>query len=351
MRFCKPIERGRVMDRLPNLPDKFNRHLLLNCKGFGSCHSLTGKILLTMVMVDDDCGAWTASALAAYKEEQLKATQKMQQEAAQYGASLSVAFMYCRCRVNGSVSLENFNQWAMDALSAAGLPEHTRVCDYLKQTYNVKEAPVFFCVNYPGRSFAIEWNQGEHFEYSVLYSEHADYRHELYHLFGATDFYCPDRVNEIAEKYFPNSIMRVSDAAVTDNLTAYLIGWTDRLNSTSRAFLEETAWVGQSNIDCNGSQQSQTGYGTIRWGDGTYTGELVDGAPHGLGRILWDDGNTYEGQWQNGCGNGQGTLVWNVHNCSYAGQWKDWEMHGYGTYTYPDGTVQTGYWEYGEYIE
>lgn len=338
------------MDRLPNLPDTYDRHLLMNCKGLGSCHTLTGRVLLTMIMVSDSSAKWTKDALEQYKLEQAVATQKLLREAGQYGADVTIWFNYLECSIDGTVTMENYHEWATAALAAAGLPPMEEACKHLKELYDVKEAPVFFCVNYPGRSFALEWNAGDYFEYSVLYSEHADYRHELNHLFGATDFYFPDIVSQLADKYLPNSIMKGNEDPVTDSLTAYLIGWTDTLTPEAKAFIDETSWIDQAYLDQQKELENLTGHGSIRWGDGQYTGDLVNGVPNGQGKILWDDGNTYEGGWKDGNGHGYGTFCWNTHNCSYTGDWVAWKMHGYGTYRYADGTVLTGKWDNNEFV-
>ena len=45
---------------------------------------------------------------------------------------------------------------------------------------------------------------------------------------------------------------------------------------------------------------------TIRYGGGFYKGQLVDGKPHGKGRLTYRDGSYYDGNWVNGQKNGNG---------------------------------------------
>ena len=180
------------VDRLPNLPESYDGHLLLKSKGYGACDTLTGNVMITMIMVEDDNSVWTADALENYKQKLEIATQKLMQDAGSFGADLNVIVRYESCRITGTVSMSDCQDWVNAALLAANLPTQNEVSPYLEQRYGVKEAPVFFCANYAGRSFAIEWDQGDYFEYGVLFSEAADYRHELNHLFGAIDFYFPD---------------------------------------------------------------------------------------------------------------------------------------------------------------
>ena len=348
--YIPPETQPPTIDRLPNLADNYNSHFLLKCRGYGACDTLTGNVMITMIMVEDDQSIWTEEALADYKQQQEAATQKLLQEAQNYGVDLNLTIRYETCRVSGTVSMDHYQDWVNAALSAANLPAQDDVIPYLKNLYGVKEAPVFFCANYSGRAFSIEWNQGDYFEYGVLYSISADYRHELNHLFGAADFYSPDVVEELSNKYLPNSIMSASEYQITDSLTAYLIGWTDTLSAEAAALLNETAWITQDYLDEQYRLETLTGYGTIRYGDGTYTGDLVSGVPNGQGSIVWDDGNTYEGQWKDGCADGHGIFRWNTDNCFYEGDWVAWQMHGYGTYTYPDGTVISGWWENGTFV-
>ncbi len=83
-------------------------------------------------------------------------------------------------------------------------------------------------------------------------------------------------------------------------------------------------------------------YGTISWTigpnlggemkDGTYTGELKDGMPHGQGKWTNTAGEEYVGEWENGDFNGHGT--WSGIDDHYIGEWKDNLLHGKGVYTH-----------------
>ena len=340
-----------VVDRFPNLSDRYDDHVLLQCKNTGACKTMTGDVLLVMIMVSDDGASWTPEDMATYKQQQLDATYKLGSEAEQHGVALNLSFLYLECSISGSVTMENFGDWTQKALDALGWPARDEVTPWLKDVYGVKEAPVFFCVNYPGRSFGIEWNQGEYFEYAILYSEHADYRHELNHLFGAADFYAPHVICEAAMGHFPYSIMITGGNHVyTDDLTAYLIGWTDQPSPTMLAFLDETAWVTQEYIQAHPNEDAYTGYATVWWGDGIYTGDLLGGVPNGNGSIRWLNGNTYEGQWKDGALHGYGTYVWYAENATYTGNWVNYTMHGYGEYIDANGNRFAGQWDNGTYI-
>ena len=69
--------------------------------------------------------------------------------------------------------------------------------------------------------------------------------------------------------------------------------------------------------------------------DGTYSGERLDGRPHGRGTMLFADGSEYTGQWWHGVPHGRG-----IYHCAegeYTGQWQHGTRHGQGRMTFADG--------------
>lgn len=349
--------------------ERFASHLFLNSKNKGGCQTLTGDVQLVMILVNETNSSWSQTDIDNFRRVQQEATKKMIKEASNYGSKLNVKIDYMQCKVSNELTMEGgYYDWMQTALEASSLPNKDSMVTYLKSKYDVKEAAVFFCVNRAGRSFSLPSTSDSEnvFECGFLYEGHGDYRHELYHLFGAKDFYFPSEVKTLSEKYFPNSIMLGSGDVYADELTAYLIGWTNNISNQTNSFLESSSNITQSDIDKEREKNIFTGYKSDRYGEGTYTGYFLDGVPNGQGRIAWDDGDIYEGEWEygqyngkgtliwksgdsysgefkNSVGNGQGTLKWTNGN-SYSGEWKDWKMHGYGTYTYSDGTGKSGKW-------
>lgn len=331
---------------LPNIPSNLMGNVFLGCRGQGDCRSLTGKVLLTVIMVDDSESSWNVLAISDYKKKQAAATAKLQAEAKRYGVSLNIGMHYLRSRIEGTFSIQDFSGWVSKALRGAGLPQEEEVIPMLRRNAGVKEAAIIFAVNRPGRAFAIARNIQKAFEYTIVYGEDADYRHELLHLFGAKDFYYPADVKKIAEKYFSDSIMmRTYGDVKVDELTAYLVGWTDKVSDKIQRFLTETSWVTQQYINDACKSETKTGFGTILYGKAVYTGDLAAGLPHGKGKLVWPSGNTYEGEWKNGAVHGRGVMTWKEIKNTYSGEWKNWKRHGYGTYTYADGRTLSGRWE------
>ena len=106
---------------------------------------------------------------------------------------------------------------------------------------------------------------------------------------------------------------------------------------------------------------------TISFYGGTYTGELFNSAPSGLGAWVHPDGHAYIGKWINGDFNGHVAVTLEggstyVGGCQHdqffrrtpdgltqPGQsHKDRVFHGQGTLTDPDGTKYVGEWRLGK---
>lgn len=227
-------------------PNPYLYHYFMNAINRGDSRKLQGKILLTFFLVSDSQSRWTADAVQKLKTAHGQATAMMKAEAASYGVTLDVTCKYFLCSISGSMSRSEYSTGVRQALSAAGFSDPDKVSPALEEQYGVDDAPILFCVNRSERSFAIPCTNLRGFEYGVLYGNTEDYRHELYHLYGAKDLY-PKSVKHIAEKHFPTSVMLDSSLAV-DELTAYLIGWTDTLSEKAVAFLEATKHINSNNF-------------------------------------------------------------------------------------------------------
>lgn len=101
-----------------------------------------------------------------------------------------------------------------------------------------------------------------------------------------------------------------------------------------------------------------------------YTGDIVDGYPHGEGECIYSDGCQYVGQWRKSFRNGFGKYrssngdeydgkwvadkrcgkgVWKSYRGDrYTGQWEANVPHGHGEFCYASGAVFNGGWVYGK---
>ncbi len=84
---------------------------------------------------------------------------------------------------------------------------------------------------------------------------------------------------------------------------------------------------------------------TIEFDDGTYTGEVLDGVPHGQGKAVYHSGTTYEGQWADGLPHGQGRAkCYEEKGMLSSGPWYDYA----GTF---EGEFENGDFKHGKWSE
>lgn len=327
-------------------PDRGNQsgdssgHSLLSQKGKGDCDTLTGNVVLTLILVNDPESFWTSEDTAVFQADQTEQAQFLETEAAKYGVNLNITTKYITCTVDESLERERRDDWRDAVLKASKLPKSRKVSDYLKKAFDADEAPVAFCVNYKDRAFANWNNPKESFEYFLLYKGDV-FGHELCHVFGAQDYYYPEELKQVAREYFPDSLMLGSPTPHVDSLSAYLIGWTDTLAQDAKSFLEQTEWLTEKEKNDSNRDQSKTGYGTIEKESYTYTGDILNGVPYGTGTYEFSNGNTYTGEVVYGKREGQGTFTW-ADGTQYTGAWSDGQVNGYGTMYYNDGYVYEG---------
>ncbi len=122
-----------------------------------------------------------------------------------------------------------------------------------------------------------------------------------------------------------------------------------------------------------------TGEAAYRWPDGrTYDGDLVLGAPEGIGTGTWPNGDRYRGTWHQGYRHGHGELtradgsrylgdfkndlregdgVMQSGEGLYSGHWANDLPNGPGKFNGSDGSSYEGHWQdgvrqgYGDYVD
>lgn len=72
-----------------------------------------------------------------------------------------------------------------------------------------------------------------------------------------------------------------------------------------------------------------------------YTGDLVNGKPHGQGVAIYEDGAKYVGGFANGRKSGKGTQTW-PSGSKYTGDWADDYQNGQGVNVFPSGARYEG---------
>ncbi len=346
-------------ERFGSVPSAHYNHPLLEARMDGTSLSLTGDVAITVIFTSDSLHPWDPVDMAKQKAQAQEAADAMETAAAKYGADLAITLHYLVVTDNEPYPLRNneeYRDWLKATTKKAGLGAPGGVTDKLKDKYGTKEAPVVFFTNEKDRSHA---RHTDVLEAAVCFrgSDASTFAHEVAHLFGAADFYEPDALAELAEEYFPDSLMLHSEnPGDFDELTAYLVGWTDTLSNEALSFLRKSRDIDltdEPSITTGGTGNTTPGasYGTVAWSNGTYTGELYDGWPHGSGTLVIEVNGKqakYVGEYVHGEIEGYGTYYY-TDGSSFAGYWKAGRQNGEGTYTDASGKETTGIWKDGAY--
>ena len=311
-------------------------HPLLIERGRGTSQTLTGDVTLKAVFVSQADAPWSAEEISGVQQELLDAARLLEQDADAYGAELSLLIECHQADASSPFNRDGHKRWVRQimrdapTLADAGYPAY-------------RESPVIFLLNEPGRAFASSSWLPE-VEYAILFQGDGEsvVRHELLHLYGAEDYYIHSGVKAAAQELFPDSVMlSASGTARVDSLTAYLVGWTEEPDEAAQRMLADTRGITLRAFNAAREADQVDGYATISRGTWTYTGDLIDGTPHGSGVMRWEDGSAYDGQWDSGFYHGHGTLRWSSGDV-YSGDFVRSTPHGRGTITWSSGAVYTG---------
>lgn len=373
-------------ERLPGIPPALWKCPLFSSRRTGGCQTMTGRIRLTFIFTDIPGYRWSYREKQEAKEVHAQSLKLVERDARRFGIRLDIRTDYISSSTNQEVTMSNSADWAGKALAGAQLPGYADAGTLLKKRFGVDSAPICFCINGPGRSFA---HCDGATEFIVLFTQNSLF-HELCHLYGAEDYYFPEKLAELVGKYYPNSIMRGSSTEnpEVDSFTAYLIGWTDKLVGRDQQFLKELEKIPLSDFTEAKKIEHFTGdAANLRTRQGTYTGPMVDGEPHGRGKyvyhsgsgyegefvrgrfhgqgvytdkeknrwigtyvlgklegeakILYADGGRFQGRFENDIREGFGTMMW-ADGSRYSGDFRNGQRTGYGVYSWPDGAGYEG---------
>jgi hypothetical protein len=79
-------------------------------------------------------------------------------------------------------------------------------------------------------------------------------------------------------------------------------------------------------------------------GSGVYTGQWYQNEKHGVGHMVYANGNVYTGMWHRDRHNGKGILLMKDRKEMYEGDFVNNKKHGRGAHMYADGNVYKGTW-------
>jgi len=232
-------------------------HYYLGARKSGVSKALLGNVVAVHVLISDTVSDWSSEEdVEEYKRAILETEKALNRCAEKCGYDLKIRSVCCRIELPTEVGRTSV--WWPKAFEAMGFAGVSAAQSYYEKKYDCDEAPIIFALNRRMRSFAMMNNERSRLrldEYSAVYRGAKDGRfnikvmiHELLHQFGAVDLYYPQKVEEAASKYFPKSIMLYRNGNEIDELTCYLIGWTDTLTPRAVAFLKETLSLTEEEI-------------------------------------------------------------------------------------------------------
>ena len=242
-------ESAAQMHLLSKSSGKYGKYRMVNGRNIGTSRKMKGKIQLLCIFIEDKGCTWSDEEIHEIYNGVWKDTAYLEEQAAQYGVKLKFSSAWDRIRIPRKQESRWFD-YVLEKRYNNPKHNYAEVQKYFEKRYGVDDVPFLFFFNREGRccSYMATSEDKKAAEYAIYYpstmSSDRSIAHELYHLYGAKDYYYPEALKKIAGKYFPDSSMLIG-GRLMDELTAYLIGWTDTPSSRAAKFLKKTAKIRQ----------------------------------------------------------------------------------------------------------
>lgn len=221
----------------------YKDHYFISRRHVGSVKSLVGSVDVIVFFVNDSQSVWTERDKARYKASQKSAMKYILWKARERGINLQIRNAYVDATLRMVCTPDNYQTWSQAIISKYGSSDilaYQRKHEVVEQC---TEAPILFVLNKPFRSsaFSVDWQSRMFGELAIISSQGTEHTiaHELLHQFGAMDLYYPPEVKNLVERMNYSSIM-ASHSMNIDDLTAYLIGWSEEIDDATVQLLEKT---------------------------------------------------------------------------------------------------------------
>ncbi len=324
---------------IPSVPQHLQNNYFLQYKEKGINISLTGDVLCCFIFVNEPKSTYSESNKNSVKGILESDCKLLCSSAASYGTTLKIKTAYFTATLNSEIDTNTAGLWTTDACRAIGFKSVWQMTTSLKKQYNVDEVACVFLINRPGRAVAYRSAASSATEFAILYDNISSFKHEFLHLFGAVDYYYPSEIETLTNQLFNNSVM--NSGSNIDSFTAFLVGWSDKPDTNSLSFLENTNKITFEYMSDAHSDNAYSGYvENKKLKDGTYTGYLVSGLPEGKGTMKYSSDSYYEGDWLGGLRHGNGSYT--TSQGTATGKWEKGSQCGEGTYKYKDGSEYKG---------
>lgn len=229
----------------PEIDPAVKNNYYLGGKNCGACRALRGKVGIFTCFLITDPADFSEKTRQQYYGVMNEAVRWLETEAKKRGASLELVPYQFTIETGplkpgwlGFHTIKNyFNATSMEALQK-----------HYEQKMGLDDVVFLLAVDKQDRSYAYQQERGTPVnECSTIFRDRNGYHmftiiHELLHQFGAADLYFPDRVHTVARRCGLAGVM-TGESFAMDDLTAYLVGWSDTVSHKAYQFLKETMWV------------------------------------------------------------------------------------------------------------
>ncbi|MBQ1848545.1 MAG: hypothetical protein II135_11110 [Clostridia bacterium] len=320
-------------------------HCLKNMQNSGNCYKLTGLVYIGFVFVNEPENVWQLKNISDQRIARKKALKILETEAEKEGVFLKFIETENRIRIKKTISGYEDHDYVMrQAVQSFGCDSVKELRSFINNKYGTDQAVFVFMLSKKGRGYASVAQSGYDpgCESVMLFGDDYDsFMHELLHVFGAADYYYPEKVRTAAMRYFPDSVMMTGRSFVIDDLTKFLIGWHSKPSPEAQALLDATAGITEAEISEALKREWKSGYKEIHYNGSVYYGETLNGIANGYGKFVFDSGSVYEGEILNGKYHGQGRLQYS-NGAVYRGAFVDGKYCGVGCLIYPNGAIYIG---------
>ena len=246
-------ERGTMADSNRHFYPMYKDHVYLKARKFGACGAMTGNIELIVVFVNDSKSVWSDAERKRFLNAVRYDAEYLEKQARKWGADLSIDYAYFEVNVPENQE-ERWYDYLMEDFFKHPEKRMETLQEYYEKKLGFDDTPLLFVFNCEGRSYCYEGDRDNNYReerpvyFAKSMGKDLSITHELLHLYGAYDYYYPELTKETAKRLFPDSSMLTGNREV-DDLTAFLIGWTEYLTGKAIEFLEATQSLDSNSIN------------------------------------------------------------------------------------------------------
>lgn len=325
------------------------QHFLTRAMNRGNCRKLIGNMVFFLTYVSDLEYTWSEEEIRKASQTCIASIKKMKVAAKEDNVPLRCYVHEQKVSIRCRLSVKNNNEWRREIARNLGASDMESLHAALQKKFGMQTIVYVFMTGKAGRAYALPvYTNSNDSEGVVLFKNFDSILHEVFHLFGAADYYYPERLAQMAKRYFPDSVMLVGGDRDIDDVTRYLIGWHSQPTQKALDFLRESSVISAQEADEALRRQWVTSSGKqkIKFLNSEYEGEVKDGLMHGHGILLFHDGTRYEGEFRDGTMHGTGTMTY-PSGTRYVGQFRNGTFDGVGRMVYSDGRVYEGEYKEG----